>query len=288
MHRFPVTLSVANNQQKILALARSNKIIFLKPVPPRKCGGIIEHYYHFVFDLILPLHLLIAKSPPHVTYALNRFGIYTNRLNEIFPGRTIIIDESESTTDLVTERLIGMNPLCVHLSKEIVESFRTAVSASLDIDRTATRNKVLLIERLPPDRYFLTSAGRLGGGTTRRSILNHKDLAEKIRSLVHAPLEFHNIQLENSTLKEQIQYFDSALVVIGQHGAGLVNCIWMRKQSIVIELSHHKSLNHFRFVSSLRSHRYYFYKISGSHSSIDTDKFADWVLSDPTLADIFS
>ena len=248
----------------------------------RKCAGNIERYYHFIFDLILPLNCLIKKTSPNVIFIVKDFGIYTDRLQYLFPGRIKIENEINIPGNTKRIHLIGMNPKCVHLRSEALESLKRHICRNLEVVQSSRPNKILLIERLPPDSYFIKYAVRKGGGATRRSILNHEDLTSTLRSMVRAPFEFHNLKLENMTLKEQIHYFDRALVVIGQHGAGLANCIWMRRESMVIELNN-KPSNFFQPIYKLKKHHYFLYKTSGQHVTIDISNFASWILNDAKL-----
>ena len=274
------------NQRKVLERAKSNEFIFIEPTPPRKQQGSIEHYYHFIFDLILPLSNLIENTPSDVTFVVKDFGIYTDRLLDLFPGRIKI--ETEINLHQNTNRipLIGMNPKWVYLNSRTLEIFKDNICHKLKIIPNGRANKVLLIERLPPDPYFLTKAIKQGGGTTRRSIPNHDELASAIQSLVSTPFEFHNLQLETMSLDEQIKCFDNAVVVIGQHGAGLANCIWMKRQSTVIELSS-DAYEHYSILSSLKDHSYFRYQTSGPHSNININEFANWLLNEASLQRFF-
>lgn len=281
------TYPTISNQRKILAHAQSSRLIFLQPVPPWGCGGNIEHYYHFIFDLVLPLYFVVKQTPPDVIFVLEDFGIYTDRLHDLFPHRIKIAHDIDIPKNTKRIHLIGMNPKSVHSRHDALESFKRDICSNLKVDQTGEPNKVLLIERSPMDPYFMTSSKIRGGGTSRRSILNHGELTSTIRSMVRAPFEFHNLQLENISLKEQIHYFDRALIVVGQHGAGLANCVWMRRKSIVIELSSNESRQEFRIISKLKHHHYYWYKTSGPHPLIDVDDFVNWVLRDTELGSFF-
>jgi len=279
-------LTTAYNQRKILELTKSSKLIFLEPVSPGMCRGNIEHYYHFIFDLILPLNCLIKKTSPDVIFIIKDFGIYTDRLQHLFPGRIKIKNEINIPRNTKKINLIGMNPKCVHFTSGTLESFKRDICRNLDVAQDDRPNKILLIERLPPDSNLITNATSVGVGATRRSILNHEDLTSTLRSMVRSPLEFHNLQLENMTFKEQVHYFDRALIVIGQHGASLANCIWMKRESIVIELSN-KPSNFFQPLCKLKKHHYFLYKTVDKHITVDTNDFANWILKDARLKNFF-
>ena len=49
-------------------------------------------------------------------------------------------------------------------------------------------------------------------------------------------MKVENVMLEKLNFGEQVQLFGSAEVVIGQHGAGLVNTLFATRGSFVLEL----------------------------------------------------
>jgi hypothetical protein len=166
------------------------------------------------------------------------------------------------------------------LTSKALERFRNDICNSLGIDQTDNGNMILLIERLPPDRYFIEEAKKKGSGTSRRSILNHNALMSTLRSIVNEPFVFQNLQLEKITFRDQVNLFSKAKIVIAQHGASLANCIWMNPKSIVIELNSEIEMHkdHFSIISKIKQHSYYLYKLRGTHSEIDVEDFANWIL----------
>ena len=286
LRRMLDTCTVVINQHRIVNQTQSNRIIALEPVPlHKKGGGNIEHYYHFIFDLILPLHLLIKKAHPKTLFVLRDFGIYTHRIKDLFSNRIAI--KNQLPKSMERYQLMGMNPHWVCLKKNDLENFKKDIFRSLEIYPRVECKKIVLIERLPPEPYFMTRATLKGGGTLRRSILNHQALASTLASMVKAPYEFHNLQLEKISLREQVQFFSEALIILGQHGAGLVNCIWMRQHSLVIELGDNAERDHFQTISRLRNHDYFFYKTSGSHVIVDINDFSTWILGNIKLKQFF-
>ena len=277
-----------DNRKNILTLSNSNKVIFLEPVPPKNAGGNIEHYYHFIFNLILPLSYILEEIPQGVIFSLHEFGVFSKRLELIFPGRFKIEPRNYNPKDIKTIQLIGMNPRFVHLSTNVLEKFKTNIFRSLSINQYQQPNKILLIERLPPEDYYLEKATIKGGGTLRRSIKNHEDLTIAISAMVKAPFEFHNLQLEKISFKEQVQLFDQAIVVVAQHGAGLSNCVWMKQSSFVIELFDPTSSPAFKVINKIKKNNHYIYNISEPHVSIDIDDFSNWVFGIGKLKNFFS
>jgi hypothetical protein len=54
---------------------------------------------------------------------------------------------------------------------------------------------------------------------------------------------WENISLEEMNIKQQIETFSSASHVIGTHGAGLVNLLWCKPGTKVIEINHQEQIN---------------------------------------------
>lgn len=278
---------VVVNHFQIVKLAYVNPILHLNPVPPVRCGGTVDRYYHFIFDLVLPIYLLKKKVIPGVKFLVSEPGAFKELILQLFPKDVEIIETNHQYADLHKTDLIGMNPKGVLLSKNMLETFRKDVCSHLQLDIHEASNKILLIERLPPDDYFFTKAQVQGGGASWRSIINHQELRATLASMVRAPFEFHNIQLEKMSFEEQVFYFDRALVVIAQHGAGLTNCLWMRRKATVIELTHDETANHYRTLSHLRQLNFFRYETDSNHAIVDMDDFTSWLLGKPKLSSYF-
>lgn len=279
--------SVAENRQEILKQAQTNSFIYLQPVPPPgQCGGHVEHYYHFLFDLILPLYFIIKSTPKNI-FVLREVGPYTSWIHKLFPNRVKIDSTAGIPEEIPKIELIGMNPKCVEFTHKEIQEFSMQVCHMLGIDYPAETNRILLIERLPPDPYFITQAVNKGAGSFRRSIPNHHALVELLQSRVKPSFEFSNLQLEKLPFETQIEYFSQACLVIAQHGAGLANCIWMPPQSTVIEFNCNDLRHHFRTLSRIKNHHYFRYKTAGDHAMIELDHFASWVSNHSHLQTFF-
>jgi capsular polysaccharide biosynthesis protein len=93
-----------------------------------------------------------------------------------------------------------------------------------------SKRKLIDIKPTEENKKCLTSTG-----AERRFLQNHSDIARVLKDK-YKDL-FLNVILEDISLEEQIGLFIGAQIVIGQHGAGLCNIIWMTKASdaMVIE-----------------------------------------------------
>jgi Glycosyltransferase 61 len=264
---------VRANQRKILRLSEHSKLVHLEPVNPGICQGSVQHYFHFILDLLLPLSLLVRDSAPEVRFEIENVGLLHPHLASVFSDRIKIAhpDDRQSTAPSVP--LVGMCPICVRLRPNVYAEFRDTIFEELTVDRNSRQNLIILIERIPPDDFYLKDAELPGGGTTRRSIPNHDHLANCIKSAISPPYQFQNIRLEDFTLKQQVELFQQAALVVGQHGAGLSNCIWMQKGSSVIEISAKPWKAHFRLISEGRGLNYTIFKTETDHSPVDIAQF---------------
>ena len=168
-------LRIRRNQKSILNLLKHHDRIKLLPVPPSPEGGHVEHYYHFIFDLLLPLSILLEHSGQNAKYCLDEFGILTPILERLTDERVMIRkNEGLSNGDLKEVKMIGMSPLLVNIHNFQYSIMRDMVFRKLHIPFTTDANKLIVIERIQPHSYYTDEAIHKGSGTSRISIQNHK------------------------------------------------------------------------------------------------------------------
>ena len=90
--------------------------------------------------------------------------------------------------------------------------------------------------------------------------------------------------LEHLSLQEQVDVFHTTALVIGQHGAGLANLVWMRAGMPVIEIRQDDHKDHFAKISEYKKLPYHPYHVDSDHPNIDTDRFEEWFNTVPGLA----
>lgn len=93
---------------------------------------------------------------------------------------------------------------------------------------------------------FINRKGGLGAsvsGAARRHIANHAAVAEavstiakELRNASKADFGFMEIAFEDLPLNRQLKVLSAGAVLIGLHGAGLANCVWLRDRASVLEL----------------------------------------------------
>ena len=274
------------NQRSILQLAKTTDTIALIPVP-KNADGNIEHFYHFVFDLLFPLSLLINKTPSKLIFLLRDFGVLTPVLLKLFGGRVKIHADFDTISEKKIVNLVGMNPMYTTIGPRDYRRFKKVIYKKLEFKSVKKPNKIILIERLPPSDFYLNDATKKGSGSSRRSIKNHEELERTIKSRVAPGFEFHNLKLENISFEEQIAYFDSAAVVIAQHGAGLVNMLWLPKNSIVVEFGF-KSKVHFSKMAAVLKQQHFLFDNNDRHIEVNCAELSTWLIENKATRPFFN
>jgi capsular polysaccharide biosynthesis protein len=105
------------------------------------------------------------------------------------------------------------------------------------------RCRALLPPVTPPERRLFISRE----GARARRCLNETALMAHL-----APLGFERIQLEALSVREQLEAFASAAVVVGTHGAGLSNLVACQPGATLVELLPGEgAFNHYFLMASL-------------------------------------
>ena len=274
---------INKNQKEVIKMVRNAKEpILINPTVLVK--GSIEHYYHFIHDLLFPLCLVLSRVSPKSTFLMQDFGPLTQRLQEILGPRLQITGDTSSAQEI---ELLGMDALALDKLHFQYSGFRKYIFRKLNINQRVTPNKIILIERIKPHSYYMTRAKAKNGGSLRREVTNQHELAEFIARHTAAPFEFQNVILDNMSLEEQVKLFHSSAIVIAQHGAALANIVWMQKNTTVIEFGHH-DLAHFRKLCSASKVQHYVYRnFTTRKIHIELDDFLEWLLDQPTLTRAF-
>jgi capsular polysaccharide biosynthesis protein len=197
-------------------------MINLNIVPFRH--GKQENYFHFWVDFYIPYLKFIENKNEEIC-------IYGKK-TKLWEFVNAEIEFSESP---FTKTIRGMNPLYVTWDENICKI----------IDRFKTKENLetkyqIYIERISKKRHIKNSEGLY-------NML--KDFYPKIRK----------VNLENMSFQEQITLFQNANVVIGQHGAGLTNCMWCNKGTIVIEMDKNLGRLHFANMCKYLKMKHYKY-----------------------------
>lgn len=264
------------NQQLILDTLQKEGRIYLNPIPPVGGDGNSDNYFHFIFDLLIPLYLILKKKPnASIGLPMVRLGYLKYYLNKLFPGQ--LFDTSQNPECEHIE-MHGMNPLLVELDNKLLAAFKSFMVIALCVKPSQKRNKVVLIERMePPDHSKMARTGSF-----KRRIKNHEFVKSYLAENLNSEYELVNARLEFYTLEEQIQLFDQSVMVIAQHGAGLANICWMRPGSQVVEIKNDLLRRHYVNLSKYANMDYNYLYHRGMHIELDKRKLDQLLRNSPS------
>jgi len=115
----------------------------------------------------------------------------------------------------------------------------------------------------------------------KRKITNEEELLPILHSY-----GFETVYCETLTLKEQVELFFETKVLIGNHGAGLTNMLFMQKKTAVLELRYAGDANnncYFSLASALSIH--YFYQSCKPITKNENPHQANVIVDLETLSD---
>jgi hypothetical protein len=202
--------------------------------------GLLWHYGHFIHDFIMPVILYINESNPRLTHI---FIIQKTYQHEHKAYATCL-----GTLHAIAEKILGIKIMytaagdlttmpVITLKSEVFGPYTEAsfkhiiphITRTIRLPKPSVY-KVILIERSV--RPLIN--GSTDTGANRRHLSNHEELKTLLQTRFADT--FTNVVLEDLTIEQQIGLFMNAQLVIGQHGAGLCNIIWLtHPNSTIIE-----------------------------------------------------
>ncbi|MGJ8671444.1 glycosyltransferase 61 family protein [Rubritalea sp.] len=250
-------------------------------------AGSVEHYYHFLLGVLIPL-ALFKKECGNKNIYIRSCGIMDEHLLHFKQG---IINISEKTlhekirytNELTNEYSCidrpGFDSPAYYNYEDFSESVSYITSTlseeilkfkeELNFDNKTDHPCIVMIDREPPHPFYLSnSCERKDAGTGRRSISNYDELYNS------AYAKFPNIKsvtLEGKSLAFQIALFSNADIIIAQHGAALANLIWCRPNTSLIEIDPYfrKPRQHFIRLANCMKLDYQSVKQNGEHGKVN-------------------
>lgn len=244
-------------------------------VLPQSGNGTVEHYYHFLLSYLLPLEIYISQQGPSVL-TLRDCGPMNPWLSLLNPATELVLRPAE---DLFAERAAddkSFPHLYTFEGKERlarasrIHAARHGILSRSGVNMSRTENRVTLINRAPALPFYRgEKSEHKTSGADRRSIPNFAELAENLST--EAPL--HTFEGEHLSPLQQLAAMSQTSVLIGQHGAGLANMVWMPPGGAVIEIlpiTARAQVNQlFRTLARLCGHEYVVVAQDGKHSPVD-------------------
>jgi hypothetical protein len=214
--------------------------------------GSVEHYYHFLLGFLIPLvHWYVNHKGDHYHAVLIRScAVLDPLIQELnLPNVRILPKQMHKSLDLESEwegyrlkhvYLEGYDAEAYYdgtVFKEAVAEIKKRLhiveSSSLPSVGTETNLAILVIDRKPPNDYYLSEEAEVGGaGKSRRDIPNIDRIAASLERFG----KVEKTSLEGMSFKDQILKFKQANLIVAQHGAALASLIFSPKGTIVVEI----------------------------------------------------
>lgn len=244
---------------------------------PGNRHGSASTFFHFLLGYFLPIayRLHTTPAPRIIVQDVGPLGTWFNLLDHSTEVRVLApqvhadTGSGEASGDDVF-RLKGWDVRHAYRQREIAAACSFVRHPRLESIRPADR-RITVVTRGRPDPWF--EANGQTSGMQRRSLPNTHEVAQALASEGSTGL-FEPADLSPA---EQVELFSSTNVLVGQHGAGLANMVWMPQGSVVVEVfpparrirGYPPSL--FEDLAHCLGHAYELVPQSGRHDPVDPE-----------------
>lgn len=241
---------------------------------PNQWNGSVQQYFHFLLGYLAPVFAWATKNPSR-PIAVRDCGPMNRWFDLLRPEHDVEI----MTVGDVLHVLAGdLQPHRVLRGMDFPDRFsRTSIVAFADatyrlsLERARplrSHPRIIVSDRASSDDFFSTPAAEWPeSGSQKRSVPN---LREAIQSM--DLLDAHIMDAAQVDIYEQIVLHSRAKVLVGQHGAGLTNMIWMTPGSWVVEIlppMPHDAQHIFRNLAKALGLRYIMVPQDALHAPVD-------------------
>ena len=219
-------------------------------------GGSVEHYYHFMLGFLVPLVLwkntcndlkskkIYVRSCGVMDEHINAMGLselkiiknkYRHERIRTKPGfnRQLCYIECAGYDDPSLYDSADFSAASSDMFK-MLSSDIAKYADEISVKKEPGKPCIVMIDREPPDPFYLSDRCEIrGAGNTKRSINNFEELFALAKAKYQNVL---SVTLQGKPLAFQMALFHHADVIIAQHGASLVNLIWCRPNTKVLEI----------------------------------------------------
>jgi len=223
----------------VLAKLRKHRLAGHRTVLiPNQWNGSVQQYYHFLLGYLAPIFEWTAKNPGR-EIAVRDCGPMNRWFDLLKPECDVEIMTVGDVLhvlagDLQPNKVLrGMDYPDKFSRQQIIEfADRTRAIAAERSSGFDSYPTIIVSDRASHDEFFATPAAEWPeSGSQKRSVPNLSQIA--------ASLSARDLQVLDAAQVDiyvQILVHTHSRVLVGQHGAGLTNMIWMPRGSFVIEI----------------------------------------------------
>lgn len=199
-------------------------------------AGSVEHFFHFLLGYLCPISRWMDQTGQDHVFVRD-CGPMNPWFGLLEPEATVEIVVASAMLRQVVEhrrRCVFLPPLdhVALFQRKVITDFTSRVRRGAGAGPEG-QPEVLVVDRASSDPYYASPLAEVKtSGSERRSVSNMTDVAA---ALGHAG-ECRVLDAALIPPRDQVHAFTSARVLIGQHGAGLANMVWMKPGSTVVEI----------------------------------------------------
>ncbi len=216
--------------------ARNPRIL----VVPDQWSGSVQEFYHFLLGYFAPLVLWLEKNP-RKPFSVRDCGPMnpwfellpgTPDLEVLTPGDMLHLFAACSRPSTV---LKGMDDPTRFRSGDL-KVFRSLVLSANGVEVASSGQRVTVIDRLSSGSFNKTTAAEVpASGRDVRSTPNLSPLATALLEPMK-DVQWGIVDAAGIPPQGQLELFSSTTLLVGQHGAGLANMVWMPPGGTVVEI----------------------------------------------------
>lgn len=209
-------------------------------VVPDQWSGSVQEFYHFLLGYFAPLVLWLERNP-RKPFSVRDCGPMNPwfdllpgepDLEVLTPGDMLHLFAARSRPSTV---LRGMDDPTRFHSRDMM-SFRSLVLSANGVEVAAGGQRITVIDRLSSGSFNKTPAAEVpASGRDVRSTPNLSQLATALLESTE-DLTWGIVDAAEIPPQRQLELFASTTVLVGQHGAGLANMVWMPPGGTVVEI----------------------------------------------------
>ena len=247
-------------------------------VIPNHWSGSLQHYYHFLLGYLAPIVLWPGRK--NIDQLVVRD---CGPMNRWFEALSPNVDVEVVPPGFLLHALAGKSmPHKIlrgydfpgEFSRKKISAFRDYMITVLTSEATGSLEATALtvVDRGSSESFYSSSESEIpGAGADRRSVPNLSDWVDEISPRVKA----HLLDAAVLPVEEQVRSFASTRILVGQHGAGLANMVFMPPGGVVVEIQPPlvgEQIPIFQLLARNCGHAYERVHQADSHSNVDPNQ----------------